>query len=99
MRRIHRVVSTVAVTCAVTVVSMGDVAAADGAVPLGGGVGIVVDGRYCTLTTIGHDKTGELVGFTASHCGGPCDAPGSNSRSQMTANGVAADCDMPIDRL
>lgn len=33
--------------------------------------GIVVDGSYCTLTTIGHDKTGELVGFTAAHCGGP----------------------------
>jgi len=71
MRRIHRVVSTAAVTFAVTVVSMGDVAAADGAVPLGGGAGIVVDGTYCTLATIGHDKTGELVGFTAGHCGGP----------------------------
>ncbi len=23
------------------------------------------------MTTIGHDKTGELVGFTAAHCGGP----------------------------
>jgi hypothetical protein len=45
-------------------------AAADGAVPLGGGAGIVVAGTYCTLATIGHDKTGELVGFTAGHCGG-----------------------------
>lgn len=44
---------------------------ASAAVPLGGGVGIVVDGSYCTLTTIGHDNTGELVGFTAAHCGGP----------------------------
>jgi hypothetical protein len=34
-------------------------AVADGAVPLGGSAGI------------GHDKTGELVGFTAGHCGGP----------------------------
>jgi len=25
----------------------------------------------CTLTTIGHDNTGELVGFTAAQCGGP----------------------------
>ncbi len=41
------------------------------AVPLGGGAGIVVAGSYCTLTTIGHDNTGELVGFTAGHCGGP----------------------------
>ncbi len=31
----------------------------------------MVDGHYCTLTTIGHDKTGELVGFNAAHCGGP----------------------------
>lgn len=41
------------------------------AIPLGGGAGIVVDGTYCTLTTIGHDNTGELVGFTAAQCGGP----------------------------
>ena len=46
-------------------------ASADGSVPLGGGAGIVVGGTYCTLGTIGHDKTGELVGFTAGHCGGP----------------------------
>jgi hypothetical protein len=45
-------------------------AAADGAVPLGGGAGITVSGTPCTLATIGHDKTGELVGFTAGSCGG-----------------------------
>lgn len=44
------------------------------ALPLGGGAGIIVDGTYCTLTTIGHDKAGELVGFTAASCGGP-DSP------------------------
>ena len=47
------------------------VASADDKVPLGGGAGIAVDGNQCTLTTIGHDKAGELVGFTAGHCGGP----------------------------
>jgi hypothetical protein len=47
------------------------VAGADGKTPLGGGAGIVIDGSHCTLNTIGHDKTGELVGFTAAHCGGP----------------------------
>jgi len=47
---------------------------ASAALALGGGAGIIVDGHYCTLTTIGHDKTGQLVGFTAAHCGGP-DAP------------------------
>ncbi|MDH6243612.1 S1 family peptidase [Mycobacterium sp. OTB74] len=40
--------------------------------PLGGGSGIVVDGdTYCTLTTIGTDNRGKLVGFTSAHCGGP----------------------------
>ncbi|CDZ89627.1 serine protease [Rhodococcus ruber] len=47
----------------------GVAAAADPAV-LGGGSGIVMDGRnYCTLTTIGPDSGGRLVGFTAGHCG------------------------------
>lgn len=44
---------------------------ASAAVPLGGGAGIAVGDTYCTLTTIGHDNTGELVGFTAARCGGP----------------------------
>jgi hypothetical protein len=45
-------------------------AAADGTVVLGGGAGIVVNGTNCTLTTIGHDGGGALVGFTAGSCGG-----------------------------
>jgi hypothetical protein len=41
-------------------------------VTLGGGSGIVIDGdAYCTLTTIGTDNRGDLVGFTSAHCGGP----------------------------
>lgn len=53
-----------------SVVSAGT-AAAD-PVTLGGGSGIVIDGdAYCTLTTIGHDSRGDLVGFTSAHCGGP----------------------------
>jgi hypothetical protein len=61
------------VTVAVTLAPVGGpcVAVADGAVPLGGGAGIVVNGTYCTLTTIGHDNSGGLVGLTASSCGGP----------------------------
>lgn len=48
------------------------VAGAEDPVPIGGGAGIVVDGdTYCTLTAIGKDKTGALVGFTSAHCGGP----------------------------
>jgi hypothetical protein len=46
-------------------------AVADDKVVMGGGAGIVVEGSYCTLATIGHDHAGELVGFTAGHCGGP----------------------------
>jgi hypothetical protein len=46
-------------------------AVADDKVVLGGGAGIVVIDHNCTLATIGHDNTGELVGFTAASCGGP----------------------------
>ena len=36
------------------------------------GQGIVVNGdTLCTLTTIGTDGKGELIGFTSAHCGGP----------------------------
>lgn len=46
--------------------------AADDKVVMGGGAGIVVNGdTMCTLTSIGHDKTGALIGFTSAHCGGP----------------------------
>lgn len=47
-------------------------ASADAPVALGGGSGIVVDGdTFCTLTTIGTDNRGNLIGFTSAHCGGP----------------------------
>jgi hypothetical protein len=46
-------------------------AGADDRVPLGGGAGIVVNGdTMCTLTAIGTDAAGELIGFTSAHCGG-----------------------------
>jgi hypothetical protein len=56
---------------AVSLAGLAPDAAADAPVVLGGGAGIVVEGSYCTLATIGHDHAGELVGFTAGHCGGP----------------------------
>jgi hypothetical protein len=63
---------SVVIATAVTATVLGlPVVAAEDEIPFGGGAGIVVDGSYCTLTTIGHDNTGELVGFTAAHCGGP----------------------------
>jgi len=47
-------------------------AAADVRIPMGGGAGIVINGdTMCTLTTIGSDAAGELIGFTSAHCGGP----------------------------
>ncbi|WP_414686598.1 serine protease [Mycobacterium sp.] len=47
-------------------------ARADDKLPLGGGAGIIVNGdTLCTLTTIGTDGKGELIGFTSAHCGGP----------------------------
>jgi hypothetical protein len=50
----------------------GATASADDKVPIGGGTAIVIDGdTFCTLTTIGTDNTGALVGFTSAHCGGP----------------------------
>jgi hypothetical protein len=48
---------------------------------LGGGAGIAANGTPCTLTTIGHDGSGALVGFTAASCG----APGA----QITAGGAS----------
>ncbi|MFI5779065.1 serine protease [Nocardia sp. NPDC051570] len=39
---------------------------------IGGGSGIVIaNTTECTLTTIGHDDAGRLVGLTAGHCGEP----------------------------
>lgn len=47
-------------------------AAADDKVVMGGGAPIVINGdTMCTLTTIGRDRTGDLIGFTSAHCGGP----------------------------
>ncbi|GAA2067567.1 S1 family peptidase [Williamsia deligens] len=43
-------------------------------IPLGGGSGIIIvksgdSGSACTLTTIGNDGAGRLIGLTAGHCG------------------------------
>ena len=46
------------------------VATAAPPVVMGGGTGIIVnDELVCSLTTIGHDNSGRLVGLTAGHCG------------------------------
>ena len=69
-RRLLRVVA--ALLTAASVGLPGAPARADDKLPLGGGAGIVVNGdTLCTLTTIGTDGKGELIGFTSAHCGGP----------------------------
>lgn len=61
-------------------------ARADEPVPLGGGSGLVVNGEtLCTLTAIGTDNRGNLIGFTSAHCGGPGAQVGAEGAE---ANGV-----------
>ncbi|HET9874639.1 MAG TPA: S1 family peptidase [Mycobacterium sp.] len=72
-RRVLRTAAALAALTALvaTIVRPGPVAA-DDKVVIGGGAGIVVErDTLCTLTAIGHDKTGALIGFTSAHCGGP----------------------------
>src|SRR6478672_4346087 len=71
---------------------------ADGLVPLGGGSGIVVEGdTFCTLTAIGNDNRGNLIGFTSAHCGGPSakvgaeGAPNAGELGTMVAGNDALD--------
>ncbi len=73
LRRRAAGVHALAVATALTAVITGPpVAHAADKVPMGGGAGIVIDtDTYCTLTAIGNDKTGALIGFTSAHCGGP----------------------------
>lgn len=65
-------VAVAAVFAAWALVVPSPVADAAPPVELGGGSGIVVnDDTFCTLTTIGTDNRGSLIGFTSAHCGGP----------------------------
>jgi hypothetical protein len=64
--------AAVVVVLAYPVGLSGAPARADDRIPLGGGAGIIVNGdTLCTLTTIGTDPKGDLIGFTSAHCGGP----------------------------
>jgi hypothetical protein len=73
LRTSVRCLTIPAVMAALAVLSLPcALANADGLVPLGGGSGIVVEGdTLCTLTAIGNDNRGNLIGFTSAHCGGP----------------------------
>lgn len=70
--RAAMVATSVALMFGIGVVGIVTPAGADTPVALGGGSGLVVDGEaHCTLTTIGTDNRGSLIGFTSAHCGGP----------------------------
>ncbi|APE37845.1 peptidase S1 family protein [Nocardia mangyaensis] len=67
-------VASAAFAVALGAVLLGTGAGASQAQPgppvLGGGSGIVIDDMFeCTLTTVGNDSGGRLVGLTAGHCG------------------------------
>ncbi|MGQ4617401.1 serine protease [Nocardia sp. R7R-8] len=67
-------------------------------VVLGGGSGIVVNGEgICTLTTIGHDAAGRLVGFTAAHCGGPGTSVAAAADRDAGVVGTIAQADNDMD--
>jgi hypothetical protein len=71
-RLLRSVAASVMLTLLALAALCGGTAGADDRVPLGGGAGIVVNGdTLCTLTTIGTDNKGALIGFTSAHCGGP----------------------------
>jgi hypothetical protein len=70
-RWLLRTTSAIAILAALVAPSAPMANAAD-PVPLGGGSGITVNGdTLCTLTAIGNDNRGTLIGFTSAHCGGP----------------------------
>lgn len=72
MRTAHRLRLLVAAIVAVLLLPIGSGIARAAPVALGGGSGIVVNGEaICTLTAIGNDSRGDLIGFTSAHCGGP----------------------------
>jgi hypothetical protein len=72
VRRVVWAAGLVAASALGALLPTASVAAAEDKVPMGGGAGIVINGdTYCTLTAIGNDKTGALIGFTSAHCGGP----------------------------
>lgn len=65
-------IAVAALTMPIALVGLnGTAAIADEKVVLGGGAGIDLRaGTGCTLTTIGHDNAGDLMGLTSTHCGG-----------------------------
>lgn len=83
----------------------GSAVAAPAKIYLGGGSGILIlkggnSAAACTLTTIGHSKTGKLIGITAGHCGKPGQKVYSETQQDRGQAGTitysASDLDMAI---
>ncbi|MFG1792053.1 S1 family peptidase [Nocardia sp. NPDC049149] len=69
MAKRFRTMALAAAAIATAVVSGAGTASAAPSAVLGGSSGIVFDNNSaCSLTTIGHDNAGRLVGITAGHC-------------------------------
>ena len=70
MKMFKRAMLTVAAAATVVALAPGGPVEAAPRATLGGGSGIIVGGNaLCTMTAIGHDRAGRLVGLTAAHCG------------------------------
>ena len=70
--RVRHLAGTAVFALAVLLQTPPALAAPEEKVQIGGGAGIIIDtNTFCTLTAIGNDKTGALIGFTSAHCGGP----------------------------
>lgn len=71
--RSARIVAAVVLAGATALVAP---AAAQAAVPVGGGTGVLVAGvAGCTITAAGYDSSGAPVAFTAAHCSEAINAP------------------------
>ncbi|WP_405490041.1 hypothetical protein [Nocardia sp. NBC_00511] len=65
---------------------------------LGGGSGLVFGGSTkCSLTTIGYDAAGRLVGFTAGHCAEPGTPVQAEQSPDAGTIGVVRDGDEELD--
>ncbi|MBS9532358.1 serine protease [Mycobacterium sp. M1] len=63
--------AAIAVAAVIAATVLPTTATASDKLLLGGGAGIALNGdTLCTLTAIGYDDAGRLIGFTAAHCGG-----------------------------
>ncbi|MFE3058086.1 serine protease [Nocardia sp. NPDC059239] len=70
LAKVARVACAGALGAALLGTGAGVVRADSGPPVIGGGSGIIIDNvETCTVTTVGHDAAGRLVGLTAGHCG------------------------------